>query len=80
MAHLAGLGGLGPRAGLSVKLAEPGAEAVAGTEMGAVTAWSLEGVGAGALTESEVSDFEDMVATGLTCSVATEELALEADG
>ena len=80
MAHFAGLGGLGPRAGLSVKLAEPGAEAVAGTEMGAVTAWPLEGMGAGAFTESEDSDLEEVVATGLTWTVATEELALDADG
>ena len=81
-AYLTALGGLVPSAGLSVIVAEPGDEAVAGTESGAWAAWSLEGMGAGALTaESEDSDLEEVVpeTAGLPLAAADKELLLDAD-
>lgn len=81
-AYLTALGGLVPSAGLSVIVAEPGDEAVAGTESGAWAAWSLEGVGAGALSaESEDSDLEEAVpeTAGLPLAAADKELLLDAD-
>jgi len=77
---LAGFGGLSvTRPGFSV--AVPGTLEVAGAERGAVVAWSLERVGAGALADSEANDLEEEVpGAGLTLTVATAELLLVADG
>ncbi|KAA6418297.1 MAG: hypothetical protein FRX49_11806 [Trebouxia sp. A1-2] len=71
-----------PDEGLSVTVAETGDEAVAGTKSGAWAAWSVEGVGAGALTaESEDSDLQEVVpeTAGLPLAASDKELLLDAD-